>query len=71
VLLLSDAYLELREEQETEKERKAKRFLQISRRLPLELKMLLVRRVYLSEYPFFLSHQTEASLRRALSFPFY
>jgi len=69
VMLFLDGYFEVKKPINTEKERKAERFFILSRRLSLDLLMLVVRRVYLSSRSFFLSHQTEAALRKVLSFP--
>jgi len=70
LLLLSDGYLRLSQDVQTEREKRAKRFFQITKNLPQELQMILVRRVYLSHEYFFLSSQTESALKRILSFPF-
>jgi len=66
VVLFCDEYLMLKEGVGTEKEKKANRFLEIAKKLPFELKMLLVRKVYLKDEVFFLSHQFEAGLSRIL-----
>jgi len=67
---LSDGYLELKGKAEAGKEREARRFFKIAQDLPLELKMLVTQKVYLSDRIFFLSNQTEESLKRVLSHPF-
>jgi len=70
VVLFCDGFLSLKGTVETEKEKRAQRFFRITHHLNIDLNMVLVRRIYLSEKMFFLSNQTEAALRRALSIPF-
>jgi len=70
VLLLIDGYLELKGSLESEEERRAERFLMMTKELPLELIMVLVNRVYLSAGTLILSDQTEAALKRVLRYPF-
>jgi len=64
VLLYSDGYLQLIGEIEKEREKKAQRFFKMTQYLPLEIKMLLVRRIYLRTKSLILSHQTNAALNR-------
>jgi len=69
VALHSDGYLSFQkpEEEESEKAVRAKRFFQICTKLPVELQMILAKRVYLSPQDIFLSYQTEAALKRTLT----
>jgi len=69
-LLYCDGYLKFKEEKEQGKERdereKAERFFNICDKVPLELKMILVKRIFLSPEIFFLSQQTDSALKRLL-----
>jgi len=71
VLLYCDGFLKLRKTQTTIKEKQAAKFFQIAKALPFDVKMILIRRVYLSSKSFFVSNQTEAALQRVLSHPFF
>jgi len=70
VLLYCDGYLCLKEPKEQEGNQKTLRFLKIAEKLPLELLMQLVRRIYLSSEIMFLTQTTEDALIRVLSSPF-
>jgi len=69
VILFCDGYLKLSEQpnKKDHNRERAIRFLKIAQVLPLDLTMVLVRKTYLSNYDFFLSHQTEAALGRVLT----
>jgi len=67
MILYCDGYFKLTEDNKSEREKRAKRFFRMSLRLPLELNMLIARRVYLGKASLILSHQTEAALSRVLS----
>jgi len=69
VVLLSDGYIEFRKGAKTENEVAAKRFFQICRKLPQEIQMVLINRIYFLPENFFLSHRTELALKRVLSSP--
>jgi len=72
ILLLSDGYLRLKETLlQDKKESNSRRFLEIAMKLPLELQMILSRRVYLSPGIFILASQTEDALKKVLSHPFF
>jgi len=70
LLLLSDGYLRLKARGEGTRERNAIAFFAAAKRLPQELQMVLIKRVYFSPGIFYLSHQTEKSLKKVLSYPF-
>jgi len=69
LVLLSDGYLSFKEldDQAPLAQVQAQKFFKIARKLPLDFQMMLVRRVYLSPKGFYLSHETEAGLKRVLA----
>jgi len=69
LILYCDGYLCFRTKID-DRQQKMKRFVQIVEKLPLELQMVVMRRVYLSSRTFFLSTHTEEALKRVLSIPF-
>jgi len=69
--LVSDGYLSLKKSSfETEEEVRAQRFFMIAKRVPLEIQMIMCRRIFLSSKTFILANETEAALRKVLSFQF-
>jgi len=67
MLLYCDGYLKLCEESQDERKMKAIRFFKLSKELPLELNMILARKICLGTECFFLSHQVEDAIKRVLS----
>jgi len=70
-LLYCDGYLAFKEMTDVRKHQGTKRFFHILGKLPLDIKMILIRRIFFSPKIFFLSNQTEDALKRILSSPFY
>jgi len=70
-LLLADGYLQLKGKAVADPEIRAERFFAMIKSLPVEIIMLMVNQVYLSPKILVLSYQTEAALKRILSYPFF
>jgi len=70
MILYCDGYFSLKEGLATEREIRAQKFFSVCKKLNVDLNMILARRVYLSDNEFILSDQTEAALRRVLSWQF-
>jgi len=70
-VLFSDEYLTLKNQAATQKQKMAQRFFKILNKIPLEMKMHVVGKIYVSTRTLYRGNEVESALIRVLSVPFY